>query len=573
MPRVGVEPANATKQQAELGGMTLRALQKEAERLKVGDAELDEAEDKAAVIALIEAARAAQPEADEAYEAEHAAEAAAAAPAAERAEPDPLAQLEAELAGTKLRALQRRAAELGVDDAALDAADGDKQAVIALIRELVCPNPAVTLDRWLTDPETGEPRLLFRVACAWTFVFAATFCCGLFFTPSLADIYQLEDPPLFGAAITAAVFLGPVGLVPILAEVRAVCRCHGEGALLPQLGAGVALLSAERRAGLRKYAGLADARGWFQWGLRILSVLAFGTFVVSGWGVHPSWHNRVSAAVVLVEMVLTIPTGVTFVGTLHVATELIGAKIDAITEALKQERRGHESGKGRDMTDEQWNEAVAEPIRELIGDLELLSRGWARGTLAITLVAAALTFAFVCATLSPAVGPWAVEQSGHTWADTGLDVLFAGGAVVCVSMPLLILDAPAHVSTSCDDLKEALNSVRISDLDNKRIHDRLRITEAAMANVNHGQGVGFVLFHFVIDKRALGLIAVKLGAAGSAAFTAFLTYSAYSIGAIAAGEASPCDLSAAEVDMVQSVLRQRNATCAYNVSLDEVLGM
>ena len=59
MPRVAVEP---TTKQAELGGRTLRALQKEAERLKVDDAELDEAEDKAAVIALIEAARAAQAE-------------------------------------------------------------------------------------------------------------------------------------------------------------------------------------------------------------------------------------------------------------------------------------------------------------------------------------------------------------------------------------------------------------------------------------------------------------------------------------------------------------------------------
>ena len=459
MPRVGVEPANATKQQAELGGMTLRALQKEAERLKVSDAELDEAEDKVAVIALIEAARAAQPEADEAYEAEHAAEAAAAAPAAERAEPDPLAQLEAELAGTKLRALQRRAAELGVDDAALDAADGDKEAVIALIRELVCPNPAVTLDRWLTDPETGEPRLLFRVACAWTFVFAATFCCGLFFTPSLADIYQLEDPPLFGAAITAAVFLGPVGLVPILAEVRAVCRCHGEGALLPQLGAGVALLSAERRAGLRKYAGLVDAGGRFHWGLRILSVLFFGTFVVSGWGVHPSWHNRVSAAVVLVEMVLTIPTGVTFVGTLHVATELIDSDIDHITLDLKkyEKKTSHHKKMSEDAEKmlQEWEEKIANPVRDLIKDLETLGKGWSGGVLAILFGYIVLSCAFVCAALSPALGPWVVEQTGREWLDSARVVAFTLTAIACILYPIMVLIAPADVSTSCDDLKEA----------------------------------------------------------------------------------------------------------------------
>ena len=40
----------------------------------------------------------------------------------------------------------------------------------------------------------------------------------------------------------------------------------------------------------------------------------------------------------------------------------------------------------------------------------------------------------------------------------------------------------------CDDLKESLNDVRISDL-SAEIHERVVILEKAMANVNHGQGV------------------------------------------------------------------------------------
>jgi len=48
------------------------------------------------------------------------------------------------------------------------------------------------------------------------------------------------------------------------------------------------------------------------------------------------------------------------------------------------------------------------------------------------------------------------------------------------------LYGPAGVSTSCDDLKEKLNTVRISDL-TEEMHKRIVILEAAMANVNHGQ--------------------------------------------------------------------------------------
>ena len=90
--------------------------------------------------------------------------------------------------------------------------------------------------------------------------------------------------------------------------------------------------------------------------------------------------------------------------------------------------------------------------------------------------------------------------------------------------------------------------------------------------VNHGQGVGFNVFGFVVDKKMLTMMAVKLYAGGSAAFTALLAYSAYAPGAGAAGDAQ-CGLSAAQVDMVQSVLHDRNASCSYNMTVDEILGM
>jgi hypothetical protein len=117
----------------ELGAMKLRALQKRAEELGVDEDKLDDAEEKSEVIALILAALA--PVEDGAAQAAREAEAAAAAAAAAaEAEVARLAQLKEELSAMKLRALQKRAEELGVDGAALDEAE-EKPAVIALIME------------------------------------------------------------------------------------------------------------------------------------------------------------------------------------------------------------------------------------------------------------------------------------------------------------------------------------------------------------------------------------------------------------------------------------------------------
>jgi NACalpha-BTF3-like transcription factor len=116
----------------ELGAMKLRALQKRAEELGVDEDKLDDAEEKSEVIALILAALA--PVEDGAAQAREAEAAAAAAAAAAEAEVARLAQLKEELSAMKLRALQKRAEELGIDGEALDEAE-EKSAVIALIME------------------------------------------------------------------------------------------------------------------------------------------------------------------------------------------------------------------------------------------------------------------------------------------------------------------------------------------------------------------------------------------------------------------------------------------------------
>eukprot|EP01047_Picozoa_sp_COSAG01_P047253 COSAG01_NODE_4498_length_4973_cov_5.248461_4_plen_100_part_01 len=87
---------------AELQGMKMRALQKKAEALSVNEDRLDDAEEKAEVIALIVAKVAERRAADETAR---------------------VARVKEELEGMKLRALQKRAEELGVDEDKLDDAE------------------------------------------------------------------------------------------------------------------------------------------------------------------------------------------------------------------------------------------------------------------------------------------------------------------------------------------------------------------------------------------------------------------------------------------------------------------
>ena len=179
--------------------------------------------------------------------------------------------------------------------------------------------------------------------------------------------------------------------------------------------------------------------------------------------------------------------------------------------------------------------------------------------------------AFLCLALSPSLGPWAVEQTGVAWFGSFLTGMGALGVVHNLFLPLQLLAAPAALSTACDDLKEKLNAVRISDL-SPEIDARLIILERAMTNVNHGQGVGFNVFGFVIDKKMLTLMAAKLYAVGSAAFTALLAYSAYAPDAGAAAGDAQCELSAMQLAGIQAAMMGRNDSCAYNMTVAQAIG-
>eukprot|EP01043_Picozoa_sp_COSAG02_P033390 COSAG02_NODE_2276_length_9242_cov_933.673411_1_plen_571_part_00 len=553
-----------------LGDMTIWALQQKAQSLGVGETALEEVEEKAELITLIGDTQAAQ----------LGVATGALQDTVQKAEGAHLEELRTELEGTKLRALQRRAKQSGVDEATL-AAVADKASLVQLVLDAEqSPMPWLSMtagnaDRWLTNRETGEPTLFFHVARLSCVLFSTVVCVGTFFTPSLTDAVELRDPLLFVAVFLLAMVVGP-GTAFLIADVRRLCRCTGEDVMLLRLGTGAAVLSPKQHAGIKKYSDMVERsyslRGMWRSEIRLPTAVLCAPVIITGWGVHSPRQNRLTAAAIMLGLLLVAPALGNWTAMLNIATRLINAKIDAITAALDLELKTP----GTDMTAKQWDEKVVRPVRGLIRDLGTVSDGCGKGTVMITLVSFARVCTYVCLALSPSLGPWAVAHSGVPWLSPALTCCFALAAMFNLFYPLEILAAPCSLSTACDDLREKLNEVRISDL-SPELDARLTIIERAMANVNHGQGVGFrVPPGIVIDKKMLKLMTVKLYAGGSAAFTLFasrLDYTAYDPSAGVSTSIAQCELSVNQVDMVQDMLQERNASCVYNMTLESILEM
>ena len=91
---------------------------------------------------------------------------------------------------------------------------------------------------------------------------------------------------------------------------------------------------------------------------------------------------------------------------------------------------------------------------------------------------------------------------------------------------------------------------------------------------NHGQGLGFKLGHTVIDRRTLTSAAAKMVTGFTSVYAVLIALGEKPGGSEGAGTAAHvCELSAAQVSMVQSVLQERNASCSFNMTVDEILGM
>ena len=86
------------------------------------------------------------------------------------------------------------------------------------------------------------------------------------------------------------------------------------------------------------------------------------------------------------------------------------------------------------------------------------------------------------------------------------------------------------------------------------------------------QGLGFVVFGTVLDKRALKRLGVSMGSVlstGIPLISALAKPAGYEFGS---AEQVSCALTASEINAVQTAFLQRNTTCSFNMTIDSVLG-
>ena len=268
---------------------------------------------------------------------------------------------------------------------------------------------------------------------------------------------------------------------------------------------------------------LTDLKWW------VGALLFCGPLLYTGWGLQSPAQNRLTAAISFFYAITAVPLLPVGTVTLRTATALIGARIEAITQAAEVEAQTA----GQDEPPAVWERTVVEPCRQMIGEMRLLSEGWGRAVVLGWAGQLANAGGNLCVALSPCVAELLGklgEHIGAPWLVYALQGMLIFRAVVLTPhAALAIAAAPAEVSTAADTLKEKLNGIRISDF-SRETDDKIVILERALANGNNGQGVGFCVMGTVIDKKMLNHIALKLYGLITAAVPLVLAYSTFSAG-------------------------------------------
>jgi hypothetical protein len=133
------------------------------------------------------------------------------------------------------------------------------------------------------------------------------------------------------------------------------------------------------------------------------------------------------------------------------------------------------------------------------------------------------------------------------------------GAAFFLCIPALVLWGIADTSSECDLPIKDLNDKRLAD-PSDTTHLAIFKLETMLRQLNKNQGLGFVLFGIVLDKRYFFGLLVKLGAV---TMTVLATIKATQTNG---SSSKSCGLSKDEQMAFQSTARLINATCTWNLT-------
>lgn len=339
----------------------------------------------------------------------------------------------------------------------------ERQQAMRLEESVVCPDHLRSIDELLTTPG-GKPTKLFWFSQACCAIQCPHILVGTFISPGVATAVESHDK-LLGLAIFG-VALGLGGTAMIIEDVRLSVRPSGP---LTKLGAGTkevpARLSAQIEQSMVKFH---PERPAFK--AKIVGYgLVLGVVAVLGAGIQSVAHNRVSAFLWFMFYAFGNTWIAVWIISVKMATALSGHAVRTVITTVDNMQ---------DMTD--WSTTVFAPTMNLAsGTLAYLSIGWGRSVLVYSFCA----LACILATFSIGLSPVALEAVDNPWFPTMLRVLCAAAVLIFTALPLIVASGPAHVSTQCEELLEALNELRIA-MRTQEADSEISILERCLQKLN-----------------------------------------------------------------------------------------
>jgi hypothetical protein len=340
----------------------------------------------------------------------------------------------------------------------------------------VCPDWNTRARRLLITPENKETHVMKMMPyAALTCFLGLAMICFWF----IEDLFALTT---MDANLVVALFTMTPSMYAftcVVPELFAVLLPGGELAALGVEQTKISTSALARLESQRKLTRLVQGISAFS--AFFLSFMLIGTFVfffsVRGFTVGLlDFLIMVPVALGTIWIMATaLPLGCEFALALQVAAALASDEVLEIVHAV-------DSVSPADVA--VWEATVVQPSLALAnGAIHLLSKGWGRG-LALLYVG----------TWSPAIGvlyafsfQLMMVLASPSGGRVMMLLVMLGLALLLLGLPIAMSTAVAQVSTSCDDLGNAINQCRIQDLGHS---ERILALELALQNLNNRQGLG-----------------------------------------------------------------------------------
>jgi hypothetical protein len=395
-------------------------------------------------------------------------------------------------------------------DMALGASDKDDGDDVAEEDEMVEMPDFFARVRPLLMSARGTPRLIVQLAPWLVLSGLVLMPVALWMIPGVGTADSCCFQTAFEArraALMGLPFVGGLSYLPF------VCRAiKPETGPLAKLGVGTKKVAASHVARLQKWRNVLMIPAILCF-LFSLSVANFGRMLLSNL-LFDTQHEDIPRNDILQlrPMLLVVPGAVTSIGfgypmaIVWYFSMKVGVTL-AEDEVMQVARRTTPEALKDDST---WSTTVAQPAIDLAtGTLAHLSSGYGTGT---------GWTAFMCAWISVANFFGIVHKIRGGPDDGETDADFAEGvmrkSLGCVGAALFIVAVDlAAVSTRCDRLLKSINSLRLSWASTEEassVHLCTFPLQCTLKELNNGQGLGFVVFSKVIDKKTLNLIAFSV---------------------------------------------------------------